>query len=312
MRPVKIFGRELIDENSISQIMNCFGDEDIAVLTADAHYGYGHPIGGAVAYKRHISLSGVGFDIACGNKAVRTDVRASDVKIAAVMDEIFRRISFGVGRANNEPVEHPVIEKIRQAEFRPQGSMWQMAQNQLGTVGSGNHFVDLFSDEEGFLWVGVHFGSRGFGHKTTTGFIALSKGLKFGDKATFDSRPAVNSAILMKGEHSVDELWNEFQSRMVKTYPALSAIKKPSVSASRPGIEVEEAIYILENAMEMSGVGGTKMQVRLALDSLRSLLPQESKEANGEVKCGDCGTVSERTFCPKCGAVMPESKEEER
>lgn len=187
-----IFGRDLIDENSIKQIENCYGEEDIAVLTADAHYGYGHPIGGAVAYKNHISLSGVGFDIACGNKAVRTDIKADGLDVSRIMDEIFRRISFGVGRVNDEPVEHPVIEKISQAEFRPQASLWQMAQNQLGTVGSGNHFVDLFEDEEGFLWIGIHFGSRGFGHRTTTGFIALSKGLRFGDKATeggMDSPP---------------------------------------------------------------------------------------------------------------------------
>src|SRR3970040_2088992 len=125
-----IFGRELIDENSIAQIRNCYGAEDYAVLTADAHYGYGHPIGGAVAYRNQISLSGVGFDIACGNKAVRTDARAADIVAADVMDEIFRRVSFGVGRVNNEPVDHPVVEKIRNAEYRPQASMWQMAQNQ--------------------------------------------------------------------------------------------------------------------------------------------------------------------------------------
>lgn len=187
-----VFGRDLIDENSLKQIENCYGEEDIAVLTADAHYGYGHPIGGAVAYKNHISLSGVGFDIACGNKAVRTDIKAQELKISEVMDEIYRRISFGVGRVNDERVDHPVIDKIVQSDFRPQASLWQMARNQLGTVGSGNHFVDLFEDEEGFIWIGVHFGSRGFGHKTTMGFIALSQGLRFGDKASeggMDSPP---------------------------------------------------------------------------------------------------------------------------
>ena len=177
-----IFGEHLIDEKSIEQIKNCIGEDDLAVLTADAHYGYGHPIGGAVAYKNQISLSGVGFDIACGNMAVRTNIQAKDVKIAPVMDEIFRRISFGVGRPNNEPADHPVFEKIEKAEFSPQRRMIDLAASQLGTVGSGNHFVDLFEDEEGFLWIGVHFGSRGFGHKTTTGFIALSQGLSFTDK----------------------------------------------------------------------------------------------------------------------------------
>ncbi|MCB0661221.1 MAG: RtcB family protein [Saprospiraceae bacterium] len=183
MENLTIFGKDLIDENSIEQIRNCLGEEDIGVLTADAHYGYGHPIGGAVAYKNHISLSGVGFDIACGNKAVRTDLKAADIKVDKVMDEIYRRISFGIGRPNNEPVDHPVLEKIKTADFSPQRKMIDLAAPQLGTVGSGNHFVDLFEDEEGFLWIGVHFGSRGFGHKTTTGFIALSQGLQFGDKA---------------------------------------------------------------------------------------------------------------------------------
>ncbi len=51
-----------------------------------------------------------------------------------------------------------------------------MARDQLGTVGSGNHYVDLFEDEEGFVWIGVHFGSRGLGHKTATAFIKAAGG----------------------------------------------------------------------------------------------------------------------------------------
>lgn len=192
MEQLTIFGEHLIDEKSIAQIRNCFGEEDLAVLTADAHYGYGHPIGGAVAYKNHISLSGVGFDIACGNMAVRTEIKASDINVKKIMDQIFRRISFGVGRPNNEPVDHPVFEQIEDAAFKPQRYMLDLARAQLGTVGSGNHFVDLFKDVDGYLWIGVHFGSRGFGHKTTTGFIALSQGLTFRDKGkegSMDSKP---------------------------------------------------------------------------------------------------------------------------
>lgn len=192
MPNLTIFGEHLIDEKALKQIHNCIGEEDIAVLTADAHYGYGHPIGGAVAYKNHISLSGVGFDIACGNMAVRTNIMAEEIEVPKIMDEIFRRISFGVGRPNNEPVDHPVFEKIEDADFAPQRAMLDLAVEQLGTVGSGNHFVDLFKDNEGYLWIGVHFGSRGFGHKTTTGFIALSQGLSFKDKGkegSMDAKP---------------------------------------------------------------------------------------------------------------------------
>ncbi|HAS45569.1 MAG TPA: RtcB family protein [Microscillaceae bacterium] len=192
MKHLKIFGKEIIDDNSINQLKNCLGEEDLGVLTADAHYGYGHPIGGAVAYKDRISLSGVGFDIACGNKAVRTNVLAADLDTAKVMDEIFKQIGFGIGRANREKADHPVLDKIAQADFEPIRDLAQMATDQLGTVGSGNHFVDLFEDEQGYVWIGVHFGSRGFGHKITTGFIAMSQGKAFqerGKEGGMDAKP---------------------------------------------------------------------------------------------------------------------------
>ena len=192
MKQIEIFGREIIDEKSIAQIERCTSENDIGVLTADAHYGYGHPIGGAVAYKNKISLSGVGFDIACGNKAVRTDIKANQITLPKIMDEIYSQISFGIGRRNNKSVDHEVLDKINFADFKPQRKLFNLAKEQLGTVGSGNHFVDLFKDDEGFLWIGVHFGSRGFGHRTTMGFIALSKNLSFEDnvkEGSMDSPP---------------------------------------------------------------------------------------------------------------------------
>ncbi len=182
MENLTIFGAPIIDANAIEQIKRCpASPDDRAALTADAHYGYGHPIGGVVAYRDKISLSGVGFDIACGNKAVQTNLKATDIDREKIMDEIFKQIGFGVGRPNPKPIDHPVFDHIAKAEFAPQKAMMRLAMDQLGTVGSGNHFVDLFEDEKGWLWIGVHFGSRGFGHKTTTGFIALSKGKSFTD-----------------------------------------------------------------------------------------------------------------------------------
>lgn len=179
---IRTFGP--VDKMALQQLERCAEQADRAVLCADHHVGYSQPIGGAIAYPEHISPSGVGYDIACGNKAVLTDLVASDVDVKRVMDEIVRQIGFGVGRPNPDPVDHPVLEKIWNAEFRPQRKMLQIAAAQLGTVGSGNHFVDLFEDESGRLWIGVHFGSRGFGHRTASGFLALAQGLGFEDKAT--------------------------------------------------------------------------------------------------------------------------------
>jgi len=179
MGNLTIFGDA--DEQTIKQMKQCLAVEEgaIGVLCADNHLGYSQPIGAAIAYREHISPSGVGFDIGCGNKAVLTDLMAADVDVPKVMDEIVRRISFGIGRVNNEPVDHPVLDDIRQAAFEPQRALYDLAAEQLGTVGGGNHYVDLFADEEDRLWVGVHFGSRGFGHRTASGFFSLANGGRF-------------------------------------------------------------------------------------------------------------------------------------
>ena len=195
---IKTFGP--IDERSLAQLERCMkaGDAELGVLCADHHPGYSQPIGGGIAYEGYVSPSGVGYDIGCGNKAVRTELRRSDLDalggVEALMGEIVRRISFGMGVAAQERVDHPVLEKIRTAEFAPQRALVQLAESQLGTVGSGNHFVNLFEDEEGHVWVGVHFGSRGFGHKTASGFLALAQGLDFGARASegeMDSPPVL-------------------------------------------------------------------------------------------------------------------------
>lgn len=179
---VTVFGQEIIDDKTVRQLKNCLTEESLGVLTADAHYGYGQPVGGCVAYKNYISPSGVGFDIACGNYAVKTDIKAVDIDIAKIMDEITRTIGFGVGRPNPAPIDHAVLDKIASANFKPQRTLLHLAKEQLGTIGSGNHFIDIFEDEQGFVWVGVHFGSRGFGHKTASGFMSMAQGLGFTDR----------------------------------------------------------------------------------------------------------------------------------
>jgi tRNA-splicing ligase RtcB (3'-phosphate/5'-hydroxy nucleic acid ligase) len=87
-----------------------------------------------------------------------------------------------------------VLDRIRSADFAPQRELSQLAASQLGTVGSGNHYVNVMEDENGQIWVGVHFGSRGFGHKTASGFLALAQGLAFDAKAhegEMDSPPVL-------------------------------------------------------------------------------------------------------------------------
>lgn len=167
---IPVFGHA--DENTLGQIRRCAKTADKVALMPDNHLGYGVPIGGVVAYKDSISPTGVGYDIGCGNKAVLTDMEGWMLRgsIKPIMNDIWNVISFGVGRKNDERVDDAVFE--HDAWKLPMLSpLKEMAHQQLGTVGSGNHYVDLFTDELDRVWVGVHFGSRGLGHKTATWFL---------------------------------------------------------------------------------------------------------------------------------------------
>ena len=161
-----------VDEGALVQIEVCQKTAYKTAMMADHHLGYAVPIGGVVAYKDKISPSGVGFDIACGNMAVLTDLHYNEIKdhIPTLADEIFKQIAFGMGRKNEETVDHPLFEDDSW-KVVPTSIDKNTANRQLGTVGSGNHYVDIFKDVTDRVWVGVHFGSRGLGHKIATHFL---------------------------------------------------------------------------------------------------------------------------------------------
>lgn len=178
------------DEGAVTQIRVCAKTADRVAMMADHHKGYAVPIGGVVAYRDKISPSGVGFDIGCGNKAVRLEnIEAKYVRenIQVIMDQVWKTISFGIGRINNESVTSEVIDTNYPGwDTEACKPLRHMAQQQLGTVGSGNHYVDIFVDEKERVWIGVHFGSRGLGHKTATWFLNAA-----GAKDGMDVEPCV-------------------------------------------------------------------------------------------------------------------------
>ncbi len=178
------------DPGAIEQIRRVAADDSCvgAALMADHHKGYSMPIGGVAAYSGHVSPSGVGYDIACGNKAVLTNLHYDQIadQVPAFMDRIFNEISFGVGRKNAEKVEHPLFDDDPAWEIPFIGKLKDLARAQLGTVGSGNHYVDLLVDELERVWIGVHFGSRGLGHKIATYYLEAA-----GAVDTLDAAPTL-------------------------------------------------------------------------------------------------------------------------
>ncbi len=193
-----VFGDPVFPE-ALAQIERCMEDERAVAgaLMADHHVGYSMPIGGVVAYDGAVSPSGVGFDIACGNMAVRTSIKAAGLDAEPLLQEVNRRVAFGMGRSNPTPVEHEMFEPsdVWRELGRLYGSdMRQAAQAQLGTVGAGNHYVDLLADADGWLWVANHFGSRGLGHRIASGFLNIADGRDFKGNAPDKEDPTVFDA----------------------------------------------------------------------------------------------------------------------
>lgn len=197
MTSMTVFGKH--DERTVEQLERCAVEAWHSVLCADGHVGYSQPIGGAVAYEHFISPSGVGYDIGCGNKAVATNLLYPDIRkdLPRIMDEIVRRISFGMGQSNDEQVrDHPIYDRImRDSPVPAMKTLIGKARTQLGTVGGGNHYVDLFREQgTDRVWIGVHFGSRGFGHTIAEGFLSMAAGKGFTDRvpdAGMDAEPTL-------------------------------------------------------------------------------------------------------------------------
>lgn len=167
-------------EATLAQMRNCMGVGNVVagVVCADGHLGYAQPVGGVIAYERQVSISGVGFDIGCGNMAVHLDTPFAAIgdRVGAILSDIRRVVSFGVGRVNAERAEHALFDDADAWREADMGSYRQKAAGQLGTVGSGNHYVDLMRDEDGYVWIGVHFGSRGLGHTSATRYLKAAGG----------------------------------------------------------------------------------------------------------------------------------------
>src|SRR5262249_407290 len=170
----KVFGDD--DHATGAQMRNCMsvGNVVAGVICADGHLGYAQPVGGAIAYEKQISISGVGFDIGCGNMAIRLDTpfNAVEDRVGKIIRDVSRTISFGVGRTNEEQVDHELfddaeawaasdMESYRHkapAHLRPPGSV------HCGRAGSAS------------VWTGLHFGSRGLGHTSAPRYLKAADG----------------------------------------------------------------------------------------------------------------------------------------
>ena len=156
-------------------------------LMPDAHLGLGATVGSVVPTEGAIIPACVGVDIGCGMAAVRTDLTESDLPddLHPMLKGIEKAIPAGMGRGHTGRTADARAErrsKAAAAWLRDHRSRTDLdpkqartALDQLGTLGSGNHFVEVCLDEDATVWVVLHSGSRGIGNQLAQGHIARAK-----------------------------------------------------------------------------------------------------------------------------------------
>ncbi len=152
----------------------------------DVHLGIGATVGSVIATEKVIIPAAVGVDIGCGMMAVRTSLKAHDLpdSLTYLRHTIERDVPLGAGgyHSPNAPDLKYLITAM--PSVHPQytdlweditGKNMESAARQLGTLGSGNHFIEICLDEDERVWIMLHTGSRGIGNKIGTYFIAAAK-----------------------------------------------------------------------------------------------------------------------------------------
>jgi len=188
--PVKVYTGE-VEAAARQQLVNVsrlpIVHHHIAAMP-DVHLGIGATVGSVIPTLRAIIPAAVGVDIGCGMIATRVSLSGNDFderKLKKVFDQISRDVPVGFGQHNDRDVRSDAAKKFQKGlkrilEKHPgiqkrvgKHSRWT---HQLGTLGGGNHFIELCLDEANRAWVMLHSGSRGIGNAIGTYFIALAKG----------------------------------------------------------------------------------------------------------------------------------------
>jgi tRNA-splicing ligase RtcB (3'-phosphate/5'-hydroxy nucleic acid ligase) len=162
---------ERVEAEALRQIENTasmgFIFHHVAVMP-DCHYGKGATVGTVLATRGAVIPAAVGVDIGCGMVAVKTPLmREALADLSRLRTGIERRIPMSAGR-NNTRIMATAAPRVAQLEaqaardYAAIHSAWKL---QLGTLGGGNHFIELATDEEGSVWATLHSGSRGIGNK---------------------------------------------------------------------------------------------------------------------------------------------------
>ena len=185
-RPIKIWTDE-VEASALTQLKNLsrlpFIASNGVACMPDVHAGIGSTVGTVIATEKAVIPAAVGVDIGCGMNAVRLSLKASDLpdNLKPLRDEIERRVPLGVGGAHDNSTDigeftammgKTIIDPIFGGNAK---RFYDKAASQIGSLGSGNHFIELCIDENQDVWIMLHSGSRGVGNMIGTHYIAKAK-----------------------------------------------------------------------------------------------------------------------------------------
>ncbi len=166
--PIKMWLDDM-EEGAFAQAKNLanlpFAFKHIAIMP-DSHQGYGMPIGGVLAAKNVIVPNAVGVDIGCGMCAVRTNLREmEEARTRQIVKKIKESIPVGF-EWHEEPRDERFMPERESPERTPiVHQQYSKARRQVGTLGGGNHFIEIQRGSDGFIWIMIHSGSRNLGKR---------------------------------------------------------------------------------------------------------------------------------------------------
>ncbi len=183
-----------------------FVDGHVALMP-DAHYGMGATIGSVIPTTGAVVPAAVGVDIGCGMIAAQTSLTANDLpdKLGPLHGAIRRAVPAGVGKGHEGDNAMPVDLAATALSINLTEKQTNKAHNQFGSLGSGNHFVEVCLDEADRVWVVLHSGSRGIGNELAMQHIECARGLM---KSHFIELEDRDLAYLVEGTPEFDAYIN--------------------------------------------------------------------------------------------------------
>ena len=252
--PVKIWART-VDPSAYKQIMNLatlpFVYHHLAFMP-DVHAGVGMTIGGVLATTGAVIPNAVGVDIGCGMCAVKTNIRVEDLTSETLrkgfMRGIRKQVPLGMEHHKTAQDESLMPQSFDIDSMNVVSKQYKSALKQLGTLGGGNHFIELQRDQDGWMWVMIHSGSRNLGLQVGQYYNEKAKNL---NRIWFSNvNPDIDLAFLPVGSKEFKDYWTEMEycvqfalANRKLMMGRIYAVIKDNV----PGAEFEPMINIAHN-----------------------------------------------------------------